>query len=96
MQFSKSPTQTYKQHIKQTWCSLTEIEGFEKWHKKSEYIFVKYNIYFFSYFSCTNFPFYYIGAIKQNNTMPKTKSDNRTVEIKMGDKLNMQTYIIIS
>ena len=28
--------------------------------------------------------------------MPKTKSDNRTVEIKMDDKLDIQTYIIIS
>ena len=28
--------------------------------------------------------------------MPKTKSDNRTVEIKMGDKLDRQAYIIIS
>ena len=28
--------------------------------------------------------------------MPKTKTDNRTVEIKMDDKLDMQTYIIIS
>ena len=28
--------------------------------------------------------------------MPKTKSDNRTVEIKMGDKLDIQTYMIMS
>ena len=27
--------------------------------------------------------------------MPKHKTDNRTVEIKMDDKLNIQAYIII-
>ena len=28
--------------------------------------------------------------------MPKTKSDNRAVEIKMDDKVNIQTIVIIS
>ena len=28
--------------------------------------------------------------------MPQNKTDNRTVEIKMDDKLDIQTYIIIS
>ena len=32
----------------------------------------------------------------RNNTMPNTKSDNKAVEIKMDDKLDIQANIIIS
>ena len=39
MQFSKPPTQTLKKkHIKQTWRSLTETQGFEKWHKNRLFV----------------------------------------------------------